>query len=153
MTTLISKLENLKLRETDNGTSFTAMLKHFVSKAYPMVDVNAQEKLSLRYFFSAVEDDDAKFTVKWAKPKSLAEAEQLFVDYQNCKPGGRVKRPVRTLQAEGSGDSSGRSQVDVLKKEIQEGVSALSSTLKELLLDKKNIADNRVEKKQYRRGT
>ena len=149
----ISKLENLKLRERDNVTSFTAMLKHLVSKAYPMVDGNAQEKLSLRYFFSAVEDDDAKFTVKWAKPKSLAEAEQLFVDYQHCKPGGRVKRPVRALQAEGSEDSSGRSQVDVLKKEIQEGFSALSSTLKELLLDKKNIADNRVEKKQYRRQT
>ena len=75
------------------------------------------------------------------------------MDYQNCKPGGRVKRPVRALQAEGSEDSSGRSQVDVLKKEIQEGFSALSSTLKELLLDKKNIADNRVEKKQYRRQT
>ena len=44
----ISKLENLKLRERDNVTSFTAMLKHLVSKAYPMVDVNAQEKLSLR---------------------------------------------------------------------------------------------------------
>ena len=152
----VNQLEAQKLKKGDNVAQFAASIKLLVGKAYPTVDAQTRDKLAVRYFLSSLEDEEVKFFIKWAKPRTISESEQLYVDYHNCKPSGRSRPPVRVLQAQQGGHdathNSNTDSTDILWKEIKEGFETLTNSLKDLLTPKKESNPQAKKPFQPRQG-
>ena len=146
--TLIEKLKNrfgsvnrseiyrtqLKSRTRNKGETIQELaqaIKKLVQQAYPGVNKDVNETLSLDNFIDAITDSDIKMRVRELSPKSLEEAEQICVrleaykiaDKQRTRMVGRLDSAIEQNQDEPGKPSS---QFDILS----EAISTLTDEVK-----------------------
>ena len=146
--TLIEKLKNrfgsvnrseiyrtqLKSRTRSKGETIQELaqaIKKLVRQAYPGVNKDVIETLSLDNFIDAITDSDIRMRVRELSPKSLEEAEQICVrleaykiaDKQRSRLVGRIDSEVESSK----GDQSKSGQFEILS----EAISSLSDEVKQ----------------------
>ena len=146
--TLIEKLKNrfgsvnrseiyrtqLKSRTRSKGETIQELaqaIKKLVRQAYPGVNKDVIETLSLDNFIDAITDSDIRMRVRELSPKSLEEAEQICVrleaykiaDKQRSRLVGRIDSEVESSK----GDQNKSGQFEILS----EAISSLSDEVKQ----------------------
>ena len=92
--------------KVESLTELSQSIRHLTRKAYPKVDDQVREHLSLERFIESLNDSEMEWFVFQAKPASMEKAVETALEYEAFKQGRRrrmgEKQFVRTLEESGN---------------------------------------------------
>ncbi len=84
-----AKLKGRLRGRTEPLTELAQNIRHLTRKAYPKVDVQVREHLSLVRFIEALNDPELEWFVFQAKPENMEKAVETALEFEAFKQGRR----------------------------------------------------------------
>ena len=151
----LAELMGRKKRRSEDWATFSEDLKTLVDRAYPELQYDAKEQLALTHYLGQLEQQQAAFSVKQRRPKSVDEAVSatLEMEFYLVPKGGHVAQVVEDLTpAEPVAVVRGQQDVVmVLLQQVVQRIDQLEERVAALQVGAKSFP-HPAEPRGYKRG-